>query len=159
MPNFRPILSAINTPGHNLAKFLIPILEPLTHNEFTIKESFRFAKDITNYDSSFCMVSLDVESIFLNIPLNEAINNCVSDLYNKNLYNGKLSKRDLFKLPEAATSESVLVLITCFTNKLTFLDIKITRHNQQFKTSIYRKLTFNGVFLHYESYVDQAYKK
>ena len=37
LPKFRPILSAINTPGYNLAKFLIPILEPLTHNEFTIK--------------------------------------------------------------------------------------------------------------------------
>ena len=41
----------------------------------------------------------------LYIPLNETINNCVSDLHNKNLYNGKLSKRDLFKLLEIATSE------------------------------------------------------
>ena len=40
-----------------------------------------------------------------------------------------------------------------------FLDIKITRHNQQFKTSVYRKPTFSGVFTHYESYVDQTYKK
>ena len=40
-----------------------------------------------------------------------------------------------------------------------FLDIKITRHNQQFKTSVYRKPTFSGVFTHYESYVDQTCKK
>ena len=39
------------------------------------------------------------------------------------------------------------------------LDIKITRHNQQFKTSVYRKSTFSGVFTHYESYVDQTYNK
>ena len=32
LPKFRPILSAINTPGYNLAKFLIPILEPLIMN-------------------------------------------------------------------------------------------------------------------------------
>ena len=44
MPKFRPILSAINTRGYNLAKFLIPILEPLTDNEFTVKDSFSFAK-------------------------------------------------------------------------------------------------------------------
>ena len=31
---FRLILSAINTPGYNLAKFLILILEPLNRNEF-----------------------------------------------------------------------------------------------------------------------------
>ena len=43
-------------------------------------------------------------------------------------------------------------------NSFSFLDIKITRHNQQFKTSVYRKPTFSGVFTHYESYVDQTYK-
>ena len=32
MPKFRPILFAINTPGYNLATFVIPILEPVTHN-------------------------------------------------------------------------------------------------------------------------------
>ena len=44
-------------------------------------------------------------------------------------------------------------------NSFSFLDIKITRHNQQFKTSVYRKPTFSGVFTHYESYLDQIYKK
>ena len=44
-------------------------------------------------------------------------------------------------------------------NFFSFLDIKITRHNQQFKTTVYRKPTFGGVFTHYESYVDQTYKK
>ena len=58
MANFRPILSAINFPGYNLANFLKPILEPLTHNEFTVKDSFSFAKEITKYDSSLFMVSL-----------------------------------------------------------------------------------------------------
>ena len=85
LPKFRPILSAINTPGYNLATFLIPMLEPLPHNEFTIKDSFSFAKEITRYDSSLYMASLDVESLFTNIPLNETINNCVSDLHNTNL--------------------------------------------------------------------------
>ena len=32
LPKLRPILTSINTPGYNLAKFLIPILEALTHN-------------------------------------------------------------------------------------------------------------------------------
>ena len=85
MPKFRPILSAINTPGYNSAKFFIPIIEPLIHNEFTIKDSFSFAKDITTYVSSLLMASLDVESLVINVPLNETINNCVSDLQNKNL--------------------------------------------------------------------------
>ena len=37
--------------------------------------------------------------------------------------------------------------------------ITLTRHNQQFKTSVYRKPTFSGAFTHYESYLDQTYKK
>ena len=88
---------------------MIPRLEPLTHNEFSIKDFFSFAKDITTYDSSLCMASLDVETLFTNIPLNETINNCVSDLHNKRFYNGKLSKSDLFKLLETATSETSFI--------------------------------------------------
>ena len=40
-----------------------------------------------------------------------------------------------------------------------FLDINITCQNNQLKTSVYRKPTFSGVFTHYESYIDQSYKK
>ena len=65
------------------------------------------------------MASLDVESSFTNIPESEIINNCVSDLHNKNLYNGKLSKRDLFKLLETAAGESSFTFITYFVSKLT----------------------------------------
>ena len=43
-------------------------------------------------------------------------------------------------------------------NCFSFLDIKIALYNQQFITSVYRKLTFNGVCTHYESYLDQSYK-
>ena len=105
VPKFRPILSAINNPRYNLAKLLMPILEALAHNEFTVKDSFSFPKEITEYDSSIFIASPDVESLFTNIILKETINNCVSDLHNKNRYNGKLNKSDRSKLLEIATSE------------------------------------------------------
>ena len=38
------------------------------------------------------MASLDSESLFTNIPLNETMNSCVSDLNNKNHYNRSLTK-------------------------------------------------------------------
>ena len=44
-------------------------------------------------------------------------------------------------------------------NSFSFLDIRITHHNQKFKTSVYRKPTFSGVFTHLESYLDQTYRK
>ena len=187
-----------------------------------------------------CIASLDDEPLFTNITLNETINNCISDLHNKNLFNQKISNKDLFKLLGTATSESsfifdylvykqvdrvamdsplgptlanaflchyekewldncpihfkpviykryvddIFVLFSSkehlqlfvdymnkqhkclkFTseagndNSFSFLDIKITSHNKQFKTSVYRKPTFMGVFTHFESYVNQTYKK
>ena len=57
LPSFWLILSAINTPAYNRAKFLIPLLERLTHNEFTIEVSLNFTKKITTYDSSLYIPS------------------------------------------------------------------------------------------------------
>ena len=39
-PHFRLILSALQTPAFKLAKFILPILEPLTTNKYTVKDSF-----------------------------------------------------------------------------------------------------------------------
>ena len=44
-------------------------------------------------------------------------------------------------------------------NSFLFLDIKLACHNQQFKTSVYRKPTFSDVFTHYKSYLDKTCKK
>ena len=46
-PKLRPILSAINTGTYKWAKFFVPLLKPFTCNNYTVKDSFDFAKDIT----------------------------------------------------------------------------------------------------------------
>jgi len=108
-PKFRPILSAINTPVYKLAKFLVPILSPLTVNDYTVKDSFTFAKEVVNFDHNLFMASLDVESLFTNIPIDETIKNAVDDLFSSNMYQGKLSKSDLYYLLKLATSESSFI--------------------------------------------------
>ena len=71
----RPILSACNTPGYGLGKYLVPIISPITTNNFTIKDSFSFAKEISNFPADgLFMSSFDVKSLFTNIPLKETIN-------------------------------------------------------------------------------------
>ena len=97
-----------------LAKYLNPILSPLTTNEFTLKNSFDFAEEVVNYDYKLYMVSLDVESLFTNIPLEETIKNCVNDLFSNNFYSGKLSRKNLHHLRKQATTE----LSSIFDNKL-----------------------------------------
>ena len=72
-PPFRLILSALNTPTYKLAKFLVPILKPLTTNEFTVKDSFHFAEEIVDQQHDLFMGRLDVDSLFTNIPLEETI--------------------------------------------------------------------------------------
>ena len=72
-PPFRPLLDAITTPLYKLAKFLVPILSPLTMNEYPVKDSFALAKEITKADCNYIMASLDVESLFTNVALEETI--------------------------------------------------------------------------------------
>ena len=106
---FRPILLAVNTLTYSLAKFLNPILSPLTTNEFTVKNSFDFVEEVVNYDHNLYMASLDVESLFTNVPLEETIKNCVNNLFSSNFYSGKLSKKDLYDLLKIATTESSFI--------------------------------------------------
>ena len=78
---FRSILSALQTPTYNLTKFLVPILNALTKNEYTVKDSFQFAEEICEQDPTLTMGSLDVDSLFTNIPLDETIDICVNQLF------------------------------------------------------------------------------
>ena len=78
-----------------LAKYLNPILAPCTNNEFTVKNYFDFAEEVVNYDHNHYMASLYVESLLTNIPLEETIKNCVSDLFSNNVFSGKLRRKDL----------------------------------------------------------------
>ena len=65
-PKLRPILSALNTGTYKWAKFLVPLLQHLTSNEFTLKDSSEFAKIICEQDAGLLMASLDVDSLFTN---------------------------------------------------------------------------------------------
>ena len=60
------------------------------------------------------MVSLDVDSLFTNIPLEEIIKNYINDLFSNDFYSGKLSRKDLYDLLTLATTESSFI----FDNKL-----------------------------------------
>ena len=102
-PPFRPILSAIGTPSYKLAKFLIPKLSSITFNEFTVKDSFAFAEEIVHQDSKLFMGSLDVDSLFTNIPLEETINICTNLLYdNEDVIEG-VNKSEFKNLLSLAT--------------------------------------------------------
>ena len=59
--SFRPILSAIGTPTNKLAKFCDQSLKPLTNNEYTIKDSLSFAKEVLEFDPLLSIASFDIK--------------------------------------------------------------------------------------------------
>ena len=71
-----PILSAINKATYGCAKVFISLLKCFTLNEYTHKDSFGFANDVTNQNSNRFMASLDVDSPFANVVLDETIKIC-----------------------------------------------------------------------------------
>ena len=44
-------------------------------------------------------------------------------------------------------------------NKISFLDISISRNNNALKTSIFRKPTFSGVYTNFNSFLPTEYKR
>lgn len=80
-PKFRPILSTIGTCSYNLAKFCVPILKDITENEFSIKNTFDFGKEVLQQDASLFMGSLDVEALFTSLPLDETIDIAINELF------------------------------------------------------------------------------
>ena len=78
-----------------------------------VKDSFAFAEEIVHQDSKLFMGSLDVDSLFTNIPLEETINICTNLLYkNEDVIEG-INKSEK-KLLLLATQESYLVFKDVF---------------------------------------------
>ena len=107
----RPILSAIGTFNYNLAKFFVPILTPITQNEFTIKNSSQFVSELlqTKFNKSVFMAIFDVQSLFTNIPLDETMHICVDLAYQENLIPNNLSNNEFKTLLELAVKKSVVI--------------------------------------------------
>ena len=102
-PRLRLILSAINTGTYKWAKFSVPLLKRFTSNNYTVKNSFDFAKDITQQTSEWFMASLDVDSLFTNVPLHETIEICVNELFKSSQTVSGLNKQQVLEMLSLTT--------------------------------------------------------
>ena len=96
-------LLALNTRTNKLPKFVVPILKPFTTNECTIKDTFHFSGEIVDQQPDFFMGSLDVYSLFTNIPLVEIIEICTNEPFKEYKTAEGLSKSELKELLPPAT--------------------------------------------------------
>ena len=73
----RPILDMSNSPYHPMAKWLAEILEPIRRElaVHSVTDTFQFVNKINDLRiNDHYMFSLDVESLFTNVPLKETVN-------------------------------------------------------------------------------------
>ena len=63
-------------------------------NEFTVKDSFHFAEEIVDQQHNLFMGSLDVDSLFTSIPLEETIEICTNELFKESETIEGLSKTE-----------------------------------------------------------------
>ena len=106
IPPFRPILSAINTPSYQLAKFFVPILSEFTKNDFVVKDSFSFALDVRSQNPDLFMASFDIDSLFTNLPLDETIEICVKKVFKRKQKFKGMTKSEFKQLLEFATKDA-----------------------------------------------------
>ena len=108
-PKLRPILSAINTGTDKWAKCFVPLLKPFTFNNYTGKDSFDFAKDITQQSFKLFMASFDVDSFFTNVPLDETIEICVNQLSKSSQTVSGLNKQQVLEVFSLTTKENIIL--------------------------------------------------
>ena len=107
LPKFRPIISQISSPTYKLAKYLVSIIRPVTTNEYTLKDSFEFSSIIDKQNHRFYMASLDVDSLFTNVPLDETIDIIAYNLYKRKKVLNGISKTDFKDMLRLTTKGSV----------------------------------------------------
>ena len=79
IPKFRPIIDTTNTPYYKIVQYLSSLLQPLTINKYTLKDSFDAANKIKSvpsevFEDRYQFVSFGVEALFTTVPLNKTIN-------------------------------------------------------------------------------------
>ena len=70
------MLSANGILNYKLANILVPQIFSITFNKFTAKGSFAFAEEIVHQDDKLFMCSLNDDSSFTNMSLEETSNTC-----------------------------------------------------------------------------------
>ena len=103
-PKLRPILLAINAGTYKWAKFFVHLLKLFTSNNYTVKESFDFAKDTTHQSAELFMASLDVDSLLTNMPLDETI-----EIFKSSLTVSGLNKQQVLEMLLLTTKENVIL--------------------------------------------------
>ena len=103
----RPILAAYNNPNYQIAKYLVPLLQPYANNQYSLLNSASLVPDILPQDVDLYMVSFDVTSLFTNIPLQATVEIILNKIFYEDdyLFHG-LNRSNFQKLLEIAVQDT-----------------------------------------------------
>ena len=119
VPGFRPVIDTIGSTHYNVGKYITKLLNPLTQNEYSLKDTDDASERIKKTpkelirNEEHTLISLDAASLFTNVPLRKTINIILEHVYNQKLIKTTLSKKVLKKL----------ILDTCQKTAFTFNNI------------------------------------
>ena len=86
--SFRPIIDTIISTRYNVEKYITKLLIPLTQNKYSLEDTFDAAERIKKIpkelirNKNYTLISLDVVSLFTNVPLRKAVNIILDRVYN-----------------------------------------------------------------------------
>ena len=102
IPKFHPIIDTTNTPYYKNGQYLSSMLQLLSRNSYTVKDSFGAISKIKSVPSEILEEGYqflsDVESLFTNVPLNKTINIILKQIWWQKLLKANLKKRTMKKL-------------------------------------------------------------
>ena len=80
----RPIISQVLTPTYQLAKTLNSIITPYMPSKYSLKSTNEFIDLIHSNQNTGILASLDVVSLFTNVPIDTTIDIILKHVYNNN---------------------------------------------------------------------------
>ena len=103
IPNFCPIIDTTNTPYYKTGQYLSSLLQPLTINDYFLKDSFDTANKIKSipseiFEDGYQFGSFDIEFLFTNVSFNKTINIILDRIYRQKLLKTNLKKKTMKKL-------------------------------------------------------------
>ena len=81
-PPLRPIISQIGTPAYEIAKSLNDLLKKYIPDNFSIESTDQFIDMVKSVPLSGLIASLDVTSLFTNVPVRETVDIILDCAYN-----------------------------------------------------------------------------
>ena len=93
----KTIISSINTTTYELPCYLAKALSPLSQSDYTVSSSKEFTEIIKlkSIPDNYKLVSFDVKSLFMNVPLDSTIHIILNHIYDKKEFTTNIEHNDM----------------------------------------------------------------